>query len=346
MSLQISRGVRVWVAAALLLPAAAVLNGSDWPDWRGPARTGASTETGLPDKWSTAGENLAWRVPIGGRSSPVVFGDHLYLQTSSGRGRDPPGADHLPQCRHRQAALGASLQPLHQRRARPSHRLVLAHRRHLDRQCLRDQRRRAADVAVAATASCSGNAPWPKSSACGRPTADACRPRSSMATRSSSAALTFMWGAAATGAHRFLSFDKKTGRTNLRQLARGPADRHDLRQRLHHGRQWRPDLLLGRQRRRHARDQGQYRGEDLELARQPARSQYRGARHRQDIIVTHSEENLGSSEMGMVAAVPMASKGDLTDKDARWVTRGVQAGYASPVTDGERALSVSTTAVC
>ncbi len=29
MSLKISRGVRVWVAAALLLPAAAVLNGSD-----------------------------------------------------------------------------------------------------------------------------------------------------------------------------------------------------------------------------------------------------------------------------------------------------------------------------
>jgi hypothetical protein len=54
------------------------------------------------------------------------------------------------------------------------------------------------------------------------------------------------------------------------------------------------------------------------------------------MIVTHSEENVTSSEMGMIAAVPMTSKGDLTDKDARWVTRGVQAGYASPVTDGER----------
>jgi hypothetical protein len=55
-----------------------------------------------------------------------------------------------------------------------------------------------------------------------------------------------------------------------------------------------------------------------------------------DIIVTHSEENVGTSEMGMIAAVPMTSKGELADKDARWVTRGVQAGYASPVTDGER----------
>ena len=76
----------VALAAVMLLPATAVLGGADWPEWRGPARTGASTETGLAENWSPAGENLAWRVPVGGRSAPVVFGDHLYLQTSSGSG--------------------------------------------------------------------------------------------------------------------------------------------------------------------------------------------------------------------------------------------------------------------
>ena len=45
-----------------------------------------------------------------------------------------------------------------------------------------------------------------------------------------------------------------------------------------------------------------------------------------DVIVTHSEENLGTSEMGMLAAVPADSKGPLTDKNARWIVRGVQAG--------------------
>ena len=54
------------------------------------------------------------------------------------------------------------------------------------------------------------------------------------------------------------------------------------------------------------------------------------------MIVTHSEENLATSEMGMVAAVPANSKGTLTDKDARWIVRDVQAGYGSPVSDGER----------
>ena len=46
------------------------------------------------------------------------------------------------------------------------------------------------------------------------------------------------------------------------------------------------------------------------------------------------------SEMGMIAAVPAGSKGTLTDKDAKWVVRGVQAGYASPVSDGQRIYTV------
>ncbi len=55
-----------------------------------------------------------------------------------------------------------------------------------------------------------------------------------------------------------------------------------------------------------------------------------------DVIVTHSEENVSSSEMGMVAALPANLHGALTDKDARWIVRDIQAGYASPVSDGER----------
>ena len=38
----------------------------------------------------------------------------------------------------------------------------------------------------------------------------------------------------------------------------------------------------------------------------------------------------------MLAAVPATKTGTLTDKDARWLIRDVQAGYASPVTDGQR----------
>ena len=58
----------------------------DWPDWRGPDRDGVSREKGLPEKWSLAGQNLAWKAPYGGRSAPIVLGDHLYLENTSGKG--------------------------------------------------------------------------------------------------------------------------------------------------------------------------------------------------------------------------------------------------------------------
>src|SRR4026208_2289908 len=86
MRARVTKLIPLWFVTALALPAAQAGRAPDWPDWRGPARNGMSTETGLPAKWSPSGENLAWQVPYGGRSGPVVFGDHLYLQNTSGSG--------------------------------------------------------------------------------------------------------------------------------------------------------------------------------------------------------------------------------------------------------------------
>lgn len=58
----------------------------DWPEMRGPNRDGQSRETGLIDKWVLNGENFLWRAPYGGRSAPIVMGNHLYVQNPSGRG--------------------------------------------------------------------------------------------------------------------------------------------------------------------------------------------------------------------------------------------------------------------
>ena len=52
----------------------------------GPARDGVSAEKGLPEKWSPAGENLAWKAPYGGRSAPIVMGDRVYLINTAGQG--------------------------------------------------------------------------------------------------------------------------------------------------------------------------------------------------------------------------------------------------------------------
>ena len=75
-----------WVLGALIfLPS---VWAQDWPDWRGPNRDGRSAETNLPEQWSPNGENLLWKAPYGGRSAPIVLGDRLYLQNSSGEGSD------------------------------------------------------------------------------------------------------------------------------------------------------------------------------------------------------------------------------------------------------------------
>jgi len=52
----------------------------DWPEARGPHRTGVSDEKGLIDKWTLNGQNFLWRVPYGGRSAPIVMGNRVYVQ--------------------------------------------------------------------------------------------------------------------------------------------------------------------------------------------------------------------------------------------------------------------------
>src|SRR5688572_17132466 len=62
----------------LVLPATVFLtflpgSGGEWARWRGPDQTGVSDETGLISTWSIEGENLLWKVPFIGRSTPVAF---------------------------------------------------------------------------------------------------------------------------------------------------------------------------------------------------------------------------------------------------------------------------------
>src|SRR5260370_5014924 len=66
--------------------ATGALIAADWTDYRGPNRDGRSPEKNLPSRWSPNGENLAWKAPYGGRSTPVIKGDRLYVMNSTGAG--------------------------------------------------------------------------------------------------------------------------------------------------------------------------------------------------------------------------------------------------------------------
>src|SRR5438552_13801432 len=59
----------------------------NWPQWRGMDSNGVSNEKGLPTSWSLE-ENIAWKVSLPGRgtSTPIVWGDQVFLTSQIGEG--------------------------------------------------------------------------------------------------------------------------------------------------------------------------------------------------------------------------------------------------------------------
>ncbi len=58
----------------------------EWAQWRGPGQDGFAAELAAVTTWSPAGENLRWKVPIGGRSTPIVLNGRVYLNGPVGSG--------------------------------------------------------------------------------------------------------------------------------------------------------------------------------------------------------------------------------------------------------------------
>ena len=81
-----------FIAAALIAAFPVVMSADNWPQWRGPAGTGASVETGLPQTWSET-NNVAWRTKLGGVgvSSPIVWGDRVFVTSQVGQGASRQG---------------------------------------------------------------------------------------------------------------------------------------------------------------------------------------------------------------------------------------------------------------
>ena len=56
------------------------LSAQDWTNWRGPEQNGISREKNLPSTWDfESGENVVWKSDIGGRATPIILNDRVYL---------------------------------------------------------------------------------------------------------------------------------------------------------------------------------------------------------------------------------------------------------------------------
>ncbi len=74
-------------AISYLVPSASQ---AQWSHWRGPTQNGVAYDTGLPEKWSpnpaTEGNNLRWKAPYGGRTTPIIQNGRAYFIGRDGEG--------------------------------------------------------------------------------------------------------------------------------------------------------------------------------------------------------------------------------------------------------------------
>jgi len=333
----------IFLNVSLLLLLLMPTHAADWAEWRGPARDGISLEKGLPTSWSPSGQNLAWKVPYGGRSAPIVMNGRVYLQNAAGK-----GAEEQERLMCFDADTGKLLW---------EHRFnvflsdVPAHRVGW-----------ASPVGDPATGNVfvfgsggsllsltrEGKVLWERSLGedFGLLTTHGGRTVSPLIDGDLVivSGVTFQWGPNARGAHRFMAFDKRTGQTIYLSAPGGrPYDTTYAAPIIVNVNGTR--LLI----------QGASDGVTHAIKPQTGESVWKyeiskrglntGAVVYNNIaILTHSEENLASSEMGMVTAVDATAKGDIKKEQIKWTRLGWQGGYSSPVIDGDRFYHIDNSA--
>jgi outer membrane protein assembly factor BamB len=75
-----TRIVQVLVTVSILSVQIMAGAADNWPQFRGSRAGVAPDDDALPDKWS-ATENIVWKIDVPGRgwSSPIVWGDHVFV---------------------------------------------------------------------------------------------------------------------------------------------------------------------------------------------------------------------------------------------------------------------------
>ena len=90
--------------------AAEDINSAHWPEWRGPYRNGMARGD-APTTWSDT-KNVKWKTEIPGRgfSTPVIWGDKVFLTTAVQTGKTPePSPTPADPAAYRHAAWRADM---------------------------------------------------------------------------------------------------------------------------------------------------------------------------------------------------------------------------------------------
>jgi outer membrane protein assembly factor BamB len=77
--------LKVWIAFVTSIAMAVPVVGQNWPRFRGPAGSGIADSQPLRTAWDAAtGRGILWKAPVPGigHSSPVVWGDRIFVSTA------------------------------------------------------------------------------------------------------------------------------------------------------------------------------------------------------------------------------------------------------------------------
>jgi outer membrane protein assembly factor BamB len=309
----------------------------DWPELRGPNRDGISRETGLINSWKLNGENFLWRVPYGGRSTPVVMGDRVYVQNPVGRG---------PALQERVMALDAATGKviweykvnIYQSDV-PAHRIAWASPS-VDPETGNIYILTGGAEAIALSRD--GKRLWSRSfgEEYAAFTTHGGRTMSPIVDGDLvivSAAVS-NWGSAAARAHRLIGLDKRTG--EVRYVSNPGGRPYDTA--------YAPPTIanvnglrlliapLG--------DGGVHAikvqtGEKVWSYIATKRAINTGvAVSGSTVFLSHGAENTEGVELGLVAAIDGSQTGEI--KTTKWADRGTEFGYSSPIVDGKRLYQI------
>ena len=335
---------RSTLAAAIAASAIVVTAASDWPEWRGPSRDGHSLETNLPAKWSPNGENLAWRIPIGSRSSPVVFGNRLYLNSPVGD---------LANTQERLVAIDAETgKVVWEKRFSQYLSDVPQHRASWASPAVDPETGNIYVFTVSAQLICiapDGKIVWDRSlpDEYGAVTTHGGRTTSPIVEGDQVIlnALVLAWGDINRTGNRYFAFDKKTGQTVW--IASPQARHYDTNYStpiVANIDGTRALIVGGTDGVYHALKLNT--GEKIWSIEVSKRAILNSALFRDNVAyITHGEENMDTTEMGMIAAVDATKSGTLAVDAFKWRTRGFLPSFASPVMDDARLYTVDNSAI-
>ncbi len=311
----------------------------DWPEWRGPLRNGVSSEKNLPSSWSPEGENLVWKASYGGRSGPVILGDRLYLVNGVGDG---------PTRQERVVCLNADTGALIWEHIFNVYMSDVPPRRvgwappGVDPATGNVYAFGVGGTLIALSAD--GTILWEHAlqEELGLVTTHGGRTVSPVIEGDLVivSGLSSGWGNQARGSQRFFAFDKVSG--DIVWVSSPGSRPYDTTYSPPIAAEINGTRLLiagGGDGAVHALKPQT--GEPVWRFAMSKRGINSGAAiHGTTAIVSQGEENLESSEMGLIAAIDAGSTGEITRDQARWSNLGFLGGFSSPVIEGDRLYQI------